>query len=107
MLDYLAMCLDSKKIEDKNFVVNLEVTDENERYLLRIRHGVLLYAKEEWSNEADAVIRLKRAGLMGIARNNEAIMKNTIESVEGQEDILDIFTDNLAQFEPYFNIIEP
>ena len=59
------------------------------------------------SNEADAVIRLKRAGLMGIARNNEAIMKNTIESVEGQEDILDIFTDNLAQFEPYFNIIEP
>ena len=34
-------------------------------------------------------------------------MKNTIESVEGQEDILDIFTDNLAQFEPYFNIIEP
>lgn len=107
MLDYLAMCLDSKKLEDTSFVINLEVTDENEKYLLRLHHGVLLYSKEKWSDAPDAEIKLKRAGIVGIAQNNKALMENTIESVSGRGDILKVFTDNLAKFDPYFNIIEP
>lgn len=107
MLDYLSMCLDSKKAEDENLVINLEVTDENQRYLLRLRHGVLLYSKEDWSEHPDAVIKLKRAGIMGIARNNEALMKNMIESVTGNQDVLKAFTENLAEFDPLFHIIEP
>lgn len=107
MLDYLAMCLDSKKLEDKSLVINLEITDENEKYLLRLHHGVLLYSKEQWSDDPDAVLKLKRAGIVGIAQNNSAIMEKTIESSTGREDILKIFSDNLAQFEPFFNIIEP
>lgn len=107
MLDYLAMCLDSKKAEDENLVINLEVTDEGERYLLRLHHGVLLYSKEDWSPDPDAVIKLKRAGIMGIARNNEALMERMIESITGDQDVLKVFTDNLAAFDPLFNIIEP
>lgn len=107
MLDYLSMCLESKKLEDKNLVINLEVTDDKEKYLLRIHSGVLLYSKEEWSDDPDAVLKLKRAGLVGIAQNNKALMDKTVESAEGKEDILKIFAENRAQFEPYFNIIEP
>lgn len=107
MLDYLAMCLDSKKIEDQNLVIHLEVTDKNEKYLLRLCHGVLLYSKEEWGSDPDAVIKLKSIGLMGIARNNEALINNYIESVSGREDIIKILTDSLAEFKPFFNIIEP
>ncbi len=107
MLDYLSMCLDSKKLEDKNLVINLEVTDDKEKYLLRIHSGVLLYSKEEWSDDPDAVLKLKRAGIVGIAQNNKALMDKTVESAEGKEDILKIFAENRAQFEPYFNIIEP
>lgn len=107
MLDYLSMCLDSKKLEDKNLVINLEVTDDNEKYLLRLHHGVLLYSKEEWSGDPDAVLKLKRAGIVGIAQNNTALMEKTIDSSTGREDILKIFAENLAQFEPLFNIIEP
>ena len=29
------------------------------------------------------------------------------ESVEGDEDVINILTGNLAEFPPYFNIIEP
>lgn len=107
MLDYLSMCLDSKKLEDKNLVINLEVTDDNEKYLLRLHHGVLLYSKEEWSGDPDAVLKLKRAGIVGIAQNNTALMEKTIDSSTGREDVLKIFAENLAQFEPFFNIIEP
>lgn len=63
--------------------------------------------KEDWSDHPDAVIKLKRAGIMGIARNNEALMKSAIESVTGNQDILKAFTENLAEFDPLFNIIEP
>lgn len=107
MLDYLAMCLDSKKIENENLVIRLEVTDENKTYLLRIHNGVLLYSEEDYDGEPDAVIKLRRAGIMGIARNSEALMQNNIEQVSGRGDILEIFTDNLAEFDPFFNIIEP
>ncbi|MDO4175018.1 MAG: alkyl sulfatase dimerization domain-containing protein [Eubacteriales bacterium] len=106
MLDYLGICLDSKQLEDQNLVVNLEV-DGEERYLLCINHGVLLYSDEEWSDAPDATIRTKRAGIVGIAQNNQQLMDNCIESVDGDVDIISILTDNLVEFSPYFNIVEP
>lgn len=107
MIDYLGICLDEKKLENENLVINLEVTDENAKYLLRINHGVLLYSKEDWSDNPDAVIKTKRAGIVGISQNNQQLMDSCIESVEGNTDIIKLLTDNLAEFPPYFNIIEP
>ena len=107
MLDYLGICLDEKKMEDENLVINLEVTDENTKYLLRINHGVLLYSQEEWSENPDAEIKTKRAGIVGIAQNNKQLMDECIESVDGNVDIITLLTDNLAEFPAYFNIIEP
>jgi len=107
MIDYLAICLDAKKMEDQNLVINLEVTDEDAKYLVKITHGVLLYSEEEWSDQADLTIRTKRTGILGIAKNNQQLMDACIESIEGDQDILKMLTDNLAEFPPYFNIIEP
>lgn len=106
-IDYLGICLDEKKLEDENLVINLEVTDEKTKYLLRINHGVLLYSKEEWSDSPDATIKTKSAGIVGIAQNNQKLMDTYIESVEGDTDIIKLLTENLAEFPPYFNIIEP
>lgn len=74
MLDYLGICLDEKKLEDQNLVINLEVTDKNAKYLLRINHGVLIYSQEKWSDKADATIKTKSAGILGIAQNNQKLM---------------------------------
>lgn len=107
MLDYLGICLDEKKLENENLVINLELTDLNKQYLLRLHNGVLLFSKEAWSDAPDATIRMKKMGIFGIAQNNKQIMDACIESVEGQSDILNLLTSNLTQFNPYFNIIEP
>jgi len=107
MLDYLGICLDAKEMEDIDLVINLEVTDEGENYLLRIHHGVLLHSKEAWSNTADATIRTKRAGILGIATGSEALMESSFSSVEGNQDVITLLTSHLAKFDPYFNIIEP
>lgn len=107
MLDYLGICMDAKKMEDENLLIHLEVTDEDARYTLRLNHGVLLYTRGEWSGEPDAVIRTKRAGILGIAKNNRRLMEACIESVSGNEDILSVLTGSLAEFPSYFNIVEP
>lgn len=107
MLDYLSICLDEKKMENENLVINLEVTNEGAKYLLRINHGVMIYSREAWSENPDAVIRTKRAGILGIATNNRQLMDACIESIEGDVDVITLLTDNLAEYPPYFNIIEP
>jgi len=110
MLNYLGICLDAKTMEDVNLTINLKVTDEGEKgtdYLLRVHHGVLLHSKEAWSNNADATIQTARAGILGIALNNEALMKANIHSIEGDKDVISVLTSHLAKFDPYFNIIEP
>lgn len=107
MLDYLGICLDAKAMGDVNLLINLEITNDGKKYLLRINHGVLLYSEEEWSDEADATIRTKRVGILGIAQNNQELMDACIESVEGNEEVLKILTDNLSSPGLYFNIIEP
>ncbi len=94
-------------MEDVNLTINLEVTDVGQKYLLRINHGVFLYSKEAWSEKPDAEIKTKKVGIFGIARNNQQLMDSAIESVSGEADILTVMTENLAEFPPYFNIVEP
>lgn len=107
MLDYLAICLDEKKMENENFVINLAVTDEDAYYVLRINHGVLLYSQEEWNVDADATIYLRRLGILGIARGNQQLIDTYVESVEGDSNIIGLLTGYIAEFPTYFNIIEP
>ncbi len=107
MLDYLGISMDAKAMEKENLVINMEVIDENTKYLLTIHNGVLLYSKESWSDNSDATIRTSRTGILGIALNNQKLMDASIESVSGDEDVLKILAGNLAEFNPYFNIIEP
>ena len=107
MLTYLGICMDAKEMEDVNLVINLEVVDENTSYLLRIHHGVLLHSEEAWSDSADATIRTNRAGILGIALNNQALIEANVKSVEGNEDIIGVLTGHLAKFDPCFNVVEP
>lgn len=57
--------------------------------------------------EPDVTIKTKRVGILGIARGSSELMDANFESVEGDKDIIETLTGNLAEFPPYFNIIEP
>ena len=107
MLDYLGICLDAKKMEDQNLTILLQITDEDSRYLVQITHGVLLYSKDTQSVEPDVTIKTKRVGILGIARGSSKLMDANFESVEGNKDVIETLTGNLAEFPSYFNIIEP
>ena len=106
MLDYMGIMMDTEKLEDKSFTINLQLTDD-ENYLLKIHHGVLLYYAGEQDENADLTIRTKRTGILAIAARNEEGISKLVESVEGDEKLYKTFCDSMTSLQSYFNIIEP
>ena len=106
MLDYMGIMLDSTKLADKSFTINLQVTDE-QNYLLKVHHGVLLYYPGEEDENADLTIKTKRTGILAIAARNEDGMSKLVESVEGDQELYKAFCDSMASLKLYFNIVEP
>lgn len=106
MLDYMGIMLDSTKLADKSFTINLQVTDE-QNYLLKVHHGVLLYYQGEEDENADLTIKTKRTGILAIAARNEDGMSKLVESVEGDQELYKAFCDSMTSLKLYFNIVEP
>lgn len=64
MLNYMGIMMDADKLADKSFTVNMQFTDDD-NYLLKIHHGVLLYYPGEQDDNADVTIRMKRIRCSG------------------------------------------
>ncbi len=105
-LDYMGIMLDSTKLADKSFSINLQVTND-QNYLLKVHHGVLLYYPDEQDENADITITTKKAGVLAIAACNEDGISKLIESVEGDQELYKAFCESMTPLSLYFNIIEP
>lgn len=105
-LDYMGIMLDSTKLADKSFTINLQVTND-QNYLLKVHHGVLLYYPDEQDENADITITTKKAGILAIAACNEDGISKLIESVEGDQELYKAFCESMTPLSLYFNIIEP
>ena len=105
-LDYMGIMLDSTKLADKSFSINLQVTND-QNYLLKVHHGVLLYYPDEQDENADITITTKKAGVLAIAACNEDGISKLVESVEGDQELYKAFCESMTPLSLYFNIIEP
>ena len=105
-LDYMGIMLDSTKLADKSFTINLQVTND-QNYLLKVHHGVLLYYPDEQDENADSTITTKKAGVLAIAACNEDGISKLVESVEGDQELYKAFCESMTPLSLYFNIIEP
>ena len=106
MLDYLGIMIDSEKLADKSFTVNLKLSD-GEDYLLKIHHGVLLYYRGEFSADADLTISTARVGILAIANNNQENIDKLVTLEDGDEALFNTLCESTVTPELYFNIIEP
>ena len=105
-LDYMGIMLDSTKLADKSFTINLQVAND-QNYLLKVHHGVLLYYPDEQDENADITITTKKAGILAIAACNEDGISKLVESVEGDQELYKAFCESMTPLSLYFNIIEP
>ena len=106
MLDYMGIVLDTEKLQDRSFTINLKLTDGDD-YLLKIHHGILLYYKDALSNEADLTISTPRIGILAITSGNQENIDKLITVENGDAALFQTLCDSMNAFDLYFNIIEP
>lgn len=104
-LDYMGIIMDTEQLADESFLVNLVLTDD-QNYLLKIHHGVLLYYPGQQSDEAAFTITTRRAGVLAIAAKNTDLIAKLV-TVEGDEALYRKLCDSMVKLSLYFNIIEP
>ena len=106
MLDYMGIVMDTEKLQDRSFTINLKLTDGDD-YLLKIRHGVLLYYKDARSDDADLTLSTPRLGILAITSGNQENIEKLVTVEKGDAALFQTLCDSMAAFELYFNIIEP
>lgn len=106
MLDYLSILMDSKASEDLNLTLNFVITDTQEKWLVTVNHGVILYQKDAQAENADATLKLPRQAMFTIISGDKESQEQFIE-VEGSREVIEQLTQNMAEIPDFFNIVEP
>ena len=106
MLDYMGIMLDAEKLDDRSFTVSLKLSDGDD-YLLKVHHGVLLYYKGASDTGADLSLSTVRTGILAIANGDQESVEKLVTVEGGDEALLKLLCESMAQPELYFNIIEP
>lgn len=107
---YMGIILDKYAVEKENIVLNITVSDLNEKYVLNFRNGVLLVQNGTLSDDADVSVTCPRAVLLYLLQGNaEAFIKTA--KVEGDVEKLSFIAENLNELSAadvsFFNIVEP
>ena len=105
MLDYMGIMMDTDKLADVSFTMNLQLSD-GEVYSLKIHHGVLLYYKG-LAEDADVTVHTQRIGILAMANGNQETIDKVVTAVEGDTALFDTLIGGMAQMKLYFNIVEP
>ena len=105
MFDQMGILLDTDKAQNLNLKINFNLTDAS-CYLVTVNSGVLLYQKDAQAKDADATLTMPQEAMFTILAKDEEKQKRSIQ-IEGKEDILSALTENMAEYEFFFNIIEP
>lgn len=110
VLDYIGILLDKSAIADYDFSINLQVTDTEEEWLLRFKHGALLKYENHQSDEADLTIATPHDSLfLLLSQDGENFQK--FAELTGDVTCLDRLVDHLDAFPASapstFNIVEP
>ncbi len=110
IFDYVGILLDKHSISKEDFTINVNLTDTNEKIMLRFNNGALLQYYNTSSDSADLTITCPKNALALILQKDiekiRAVMK-----LEGDVSKLELIVDNLNQFNisvnADFNIVEP
>ena len=107
---YMGIILDKYAVEKENIVLNITVSDLNEKYVLNFRNGVLLVQNGTLSDDADVSVTCPRPILLYLLQGNaEAFIKTA--KVEGDVEKLSFIAENLNELSAadvsFFNIVEP
>ncbi|MGG1674354.1 alkyl/aryl-sulfatase [Neobacillus sp. NRS-1170] len=109
-LDLLSIKLNGPKADKKHMVINLNVTNTNEKFELTLDNSVLHYNTGQVSANADATITLDKGTLFGLGAGaltvDQAIGSGKL-NIDGSKDKLVELLSLMDTFDPEPNIVTP
>uniref|UniRef100_Q0HY94 Linear primary-alkylsulfatase n=1 Tax=Shewanella sp. (strain MR-7) TaxID=60481 RepID=Q0HY94_SHESR len=109
LFDYLAVRILPEKAEGKNFAINLNFTDLNEKYTLYLEDSVLIHTKKQ-SDKPNVTLTLKKSVLDDVQLGNitlEKAIANGVIQLNGDKEVFKDFVGMLDNFNFWFNIVTP
>jgi alkyl sulfatase BDS1-like metallo-beta-lactamase superfamily hydrolase len=107
-LDFVAIRMDSRKVEDMAFSINLVTPDNGEKFVVELSNSTLTNIKGFQADDADLTITINRSDLeqtmMG-AKTLEAQIADGTATVKGDTKIIGQLASTLAVFSPMFEIL--
>ncbi|CUI17252.1 hypothetical protein PNK_1643 [Candidatus Protochlamydia naegleriophila] len=108
--DYLAVRLNGMKAAEHFMLINFNLTNSNQRYLLEIKNGVLNYFPDKKSDKANLSIAISRSDLndliVGKVKKEELLQSKKL-IIDGSKEDFKILKSLFDTFNPWFNIVEP
>jgi alkyl sulfatase BDS1-like metallo-beta-lactamase superfamily hydrolase len=108
VLDFLGVRVDSKKAEGMNFVINLDMPDMNERYLVEMSNATLTNIKGRQAKNSDLTMTMNRSDLetlMTGQANLESLISSGKVKLAGNPKVLADLQSVLVQFNPAFQLM--
>jgi alkyl sulfatase BDS1-like metallo-beta-lactamase superfamily hydrolase len=107
-LDFLAIRLDSKKVEGVKFVSNLITPDNGEKFIVELSNSTLTNIKGQQAKNPDFTITVNRSDLetvMGGKATFDDLIKAGKAKLEGNRKPFDQLRSALVQFDPVFELL--
>jgi alkyl sulfatase BDS1-like metallo-beta-lactamase superfamily hydrolase len=107
-LDYLGIRLDSARVGDAHFVMNIETPDNGEKFVVELSNGTLCSLQGFHAPTADITLTIDRSDLenamIGIAPLQQQVMDGTAK-LDGDPSVLMLLATMLTEFTPDFAIM--
>jgi alkyl sulfatase BDS1-like metallo-beta-lactamase superfamily hydrolase len=110
LLDFAAVRINPERAKGKRIVLNVVLSDFNERHLITVENSVLIHEQGVADKAADATVTMKRADLLATLFFGLPVAPKRLTgeiAVEGQ---VEAYTDLVALIDPLdqgFNVVEP
>ncbi len=107
-LDFLGIRMDSTKVEDIEFTINLSTPDNGEQYVIELSNATLTNIEGYQADDADLSITINRSDLepvmMGVKSFMAQIEDGTAQT-EGNLDVLDQLASAMIEFDLFFEVL--
>ncbi len=108
--DYLSIRLNGLKAAENPMAINFDIPDQNKKYYIQIKNGVLNYFSDKNKDNAELSITVNRKDLDSLI-----IGKITIDDLEktgklsimGDKGSFQKFLSLFDKFNPWFNLVQP
>ena len=107
-LDFVAIRMDSRKAEDKAFVINLVTPDNGEQFVVELSSATLTNIEGFQAEDADLTLTIDRADLEPVmmgAKTLDGQIADGNAQVEGNPEVLAELASMLAVFTPTFEML--